>query len=167
MIDLSTIKVGDVVRVLPFKTETTNGVDLTEAMLRYVGTLGIVKRVGEGWVSLKDNTYYFPPKVLERVTDANIYIIVRSEAIIKAKPANCNGFFTFADPKWGAVLGDWYDTSAAYVGESCERTLKEDMFGVGNAGDKVKVSKIYGHYYLDEKYLPFYGQIDNKLEEDK
>ena len=159
---MGVIKVGDIVKILPFKDhDRIDGFRINEEMRRCVGETHIVTRVNSPFIMIDDGYgYYWPYSVLEALSidegderytpyfyDAGRYAPVH-----------------FDQEHWVDDKGRKYSNCQVGLLEKTEYALQFPIFNVGERGDTVFAVRFRNKVYLDHCYLPMTGRIDVEQE---
>lgn len=148
------IKIGDIVRIIPFTTGCIGGINHIPEMENYIGEVHVVVNIWSGKISLDAKSFYWSDEVLEKVEGEYPvgYYNKRKKIFERVKYNSQNDMW---ETETGCV-------SPGTVGIIEEKTiaLPYDIYSVGKAGDKVNTTHFKERYYLSSEYLPMFGIIE-------
>lgn len=149
------IKVGDIVRIIPFTTGRIGGINHIPEMENNIGEVHVVIKTWGKRISLDASSFYWSDEVLEEVKEpyaVGCYNNIK-KVFERVKYDSQNDI-------WQTESGN--EVSPGYVGiiETKTIPLPYDIYNVGKAGDEVNTTRFKERYYLSSEYLPMYGIIE-------
>lgn len=154
---MTKLKVGDIVRVLPFRAGIVDGIRCYEEMCNCIGEIHIVTRVNSTNIASIDeeNDLYWPISVLEVINvegDEYAPYVYRMGRCIPVH-------YDEELETWTNDGGCCFSCYQVGLIKKSNGVLPFAIFGVGQRGDTVSTIRFRGRTYLDPKYLPMMGII--------
>lgn len=159
---MTELKVGDIVRILPFEGGIVGGIRCYKEMRDCIGEIHIVTRVNSANVASIDDEggLYWPVLVLEVVNvdgeeyapyvyRMGKYIPVHYDKEVKV---------------WTDDNGCCFSYYQVGLIRKLRSALLFPIFNVGERGDVVSAIRFRGKTYLAPEYLPMTGRIDVEQE---
>ena len=149
------IKIGDIVKILPFEVGCIGGINHIHEMKDHIGEIHVVIKIWGKRITLDASSYYWSDEVLEEVNKP--HTVGRYNNIKKVFE---RVKYDSQNDIWQTESGD--GVSPGYIGiiETKSITLPYDIYNVGKAGDEVQTIYFKERYYLSSEYLPMYGIIE-------